>query len=257
MRPVLFGVTVLPLVTAAVVLVFLTLGNASRLAQYAAVLPLSYLIGSLPWGYLLLRWRHGVDIRQLGSGRIGTSNVLRTAGGKAAAAVLALDLGKGVLAVMLARVVIGTTTGEVAAGLMALAGHNWPVFLRFRGGRGIATGVGGLWVMAPIPAVLATLFFITVTLVSRYVSLGSIAGVIVACLSLVGLTVVDVSGLFIYVGLEPNSELVRWVAGMYYSTYWVYAFLGGAMIIWQHRDNVQRILRGNERRLGHPAGKAD
>jgi len=67
--------------------------------------------------------------------------------------------------------------------------------------------------------------------------------------------VVDLSGLFIYVGLEPNSELVRWMAGMYSSTYWLYAFLGGAMIIWQHRDNVQRILRGNERRLGQPAGK--
>jgi glycerol-3-phosphate acyltransferase PlsY len=235
MRPVLFGVTVLPLVTAGVVLAFLTLGNASRLAQYAAVLPLSYLIGSLPWGYLLLRWRHGVDIRQLGSGRIGTSNVLRTAGGKAAVAVLALDLGKGVLAVMLARVVIGTTTGEVAAGLMALVGHNWPVFLRFRGGRGIATGVGGLLVMALVPAVVATLSFITVTLISRYLSLGSITSVIVACLSLVGLT----------------------VAGMYSSIYWVYAFLGGAMIIWQHRDNIQRIWRGNERRLGQPAGKAD
>lgn len=235
MHPVLFGVTVLPVVAAGVILVFLTLGNASKLAQYAAVLPLAYLIGSLPWGYLLLRWRHGVDIRQFGSGRIGTSNVLRTAGGRAAAAVLALDLGKGVLAVMLARVVIGTNSGEVAAGLLVLVGHNWPVFLRFRGGRGIATGVGGLWVMAPIAAALATLFFITVTLVSRYLSLGSITAVIVACLSLVGLT----------------------VAGIYSSTYWVYAFPGGAMILWQHRDNIQRMLRGNERRLGQPAGKAD
>lgn len=235
MHPVLFGATVLPMMTAAVVLVFLTLGNASTLVQYAAVLPLSYLIGAMPWGYLMLRWRHGVDIRQYGSGRIGTSNVLRTAGGKVAAVVLALDLGKGVLAVMLARVVIGTNSGEVAAGLLVLVGHNWPVFLRFRGGRGIATGVGGLWVMAPIAAAVATLFFITVTLVSRYLSLGSITAVIVACLSLVGLT----------------------VAGIYSSTYWVYAFPGGAMILWQHRDNIQRILRGNERRLGQPAGKAD
>lgn len=235
MHPVLFGATVLPMMTAAVVVVFLTLGNAPKLAQYGAVLPLSYLIGAMPWGYLMLRWRHGVDIRQYGSGRIGTSNVLRTAGGKVAAVVLALDLGKGVLAVMLARVVIGTNSGEVAAGLLVLVGHNWPVFLRFRGGRGIATGVGGLWVMAPIAAAVATLFFITVTLVSRYLSLGSITAVIVACLSLVGLT----------------------VAGIYSSTYWVYAFPGGAMILWQHRDNIQRILQGNERRLGQPASKAD
>ena len=89
--------------------------------------------------------------------------------------------------------------------------------------------------MAPIAAALATVVFIVVTLLSRYLSLGSITSVIVACLSLVGLT----------------------VAGMYSSIYWVYAFLGGAMIIWQHRDNIQRIWRGNERRLGQPAGKAD
>lgn len=232
---VLLSLLVLPALTAAVVLVFLTMENSPWMAQYAAVLPLSYLLGSVPWGYIFLRWRSGVDIREYGSGRIGMSNVLRTSGGKVATLVLALDLGKGLLAVLLARVVIGSATAEVVAGLMVLAGHNWPVFLQFRGGRGIATGLGGLSIMAPIPAAIGLVFFVPITLVSRYLSLGSMIGIVIIWLSLLVLTVV----------------------GMYSSTYSIYAFLGGAIILWQHRDNLRRILQGNELRLGRPAGKLD
>ena len=232
---VLLSLLVLPALTAAVVLVFLTMENSPWMAQYAAVLPLSYLLGSVPWGYIFLRWRSGVDIREYGSGRIGMSNVLRTGGGKVATLVLALDLGKGLLAVLLARVVIGSATAEVVAGLMVLAGHNWPVFLQFRGGRGIATGLGGLSIMAPIPAAIGLVFFVPITLVSRYLSLGSMIGIVIIWLSLLVLTVV----------------------GMYSGTYSIYAFLGGAIILWQHRDNLRRILQGNELRLGRPAGKLD
>lgn len=234
MRPALFSLTVLPLLAAAVVVALVAMPGAPELAVYAVLLLLSYLVGSIPWGYIVLYWQRGVDIRDYGSGRTGTSNVLRTAGGKTAFLVLLLDLGKGILPVLLARELIGTETGEVAAGLLALIGHNWPVFLRFRGGRGIATGLGGLFVMAPIPAAVGTIAFIPITLLSRYLSLGSITGVISACFSLLALALL----------------------GMYSSTYAVYAFLGGAIIIWQHRDNIQRIIQGNERRLGHPASKA-
>ena len=233
--PVVFGLTVLPLITAAVVVVFLTMEDQADAAQYAAVIALCYLIGSVPWGYILLRWRRGVDIREYGSGRTGVSNVLRTGGGKVAGLVLALDLGKGILAVLLARQVIGTTVGEVAAGLAVLSGHNWPVFLQFRGGRGVVTGLGGLSVMAPIAAGITVFVFIPVTLLSRYLSLGSILGVVAACLSVVAL------------GL----------AGVYSSGYILYAFLGAAIIIWQHRDNIRRIRQGNERRLGQPANLAN
>ena len=160
------------------------------------------------------------------------SNVLRTAGGRVAAVVLLLDLSKGVLVVLLSRELIGTTGAEVAAGLLALIGHNWPVFLNFRGGRGIATGLGGLSVMAPIPAAMAAAAFIPVTLISRYLSLGSITGVVTACLSLLALTL---------------------IGQMYSSTYSWYALIGGGIILWQHRDNIQRLLKGTERRLGTPA----
>ena len=231
LSPAVFTMTVLPVLTASVVIVFLTMEDEAAVAQYASVLALSYLLGSVPWGYLLLRWRLGVDIREYGSGRTGMSNVLRTGGGKAAGLVLALDVAKGVLVVMLARVVIGATAAEVAAGLFALVGHNWPVFLQFRGGRGILTGLGGLSMMAPIAGAAATLGFLSITFFSRYVSLGNIIGVIIGGLTLLGL------------GL----------AGIYSSTYIFYVLFGGGIIIWQHRDNIKRIRHGNERRLGQPA----
>ena len=232
--PAIFSLTVLPLLTASVVVVFLTMDGESAVARYASVLALAYLFGSVPWGYILLRWRQGVDVRDYGSGRIGVSNVLRTGGGRVAGLVLALDMGKGILAVLLARAVIDTTAGEVAAGLSVLVGHNWPIFLRFRGGRGIVTGLGGLAVMAPIAAGIGALAFIPITLLSRYLSLGSMLGVGIACLSMLAL------------GL----------AGVYPSVYTLYAFLGSAIIIWQHRDNIRRIRQGNERRLGQSAGRA-
>ena len=226
----------LPLLVAAFVAALFTMSTQPVLAQYAVVLSLSYLVGAMPWGYLLLQWRRGVDIREYGSGRTGMSNVLRTGGGKVAALVLMLDVSKGVLAVFLAGEVIGHREAEVAAGLMALAGHNWPVFLGFRGGRGIATGAGALSVLSPIAAAVAFSAFAATTLASRYVSLGSIVGVIAACVSLVALYLLDQA------------------FSIYYTLYGV---LGGAIIIWQHRDNIQRIRDGSERRLGTPATKAN
>ena len=221
----------LPIITAAVVLVFLTMPQQPRPAQYAAILGLSYLLGSVPWGYMLLLWRRGVDISEYGSGRTGMSNVLRTGGGKVAGLVLGLDVGKGVLTVILARTIIGTSEAEVAAGLLVLIGHNWPVFLKFRGGRGIATGAGGLAMIAPISAAVAFIAFLSTTFFSRYLSLGSIIGVVVAFLSLLALELLGRSS----------------------TPYTLYGFLAGAIIIWQHRDNIRRIREGSEHRLGNPA----
>ncbi len=229
--PGLLTLTVLPALIAAVVAVFITMERESGWGQYAAVLALSYLVGSIPWGYILLHWRSGMDVREYGSGRTGMSNVLRTGGGKAAVLVLALDLGKGILVVALAREAIGSTSGEVAAGLLALVGHNWPIFLQFRGGRGVLTGLGGLSVMAPIAAGIAAFSFLPVTLSTRYLSLGSVCGVLVGAFGM----------------------LAFGLAGVYSNIYILYAFVGSAIIIWQHRDNIRRIYQGKERRLGQPA----
>ena len=230
-NPLVFVVVVLPALAAATVLAFLMMEDQGSVAQYAVVLALAYLLGSVPWGYLLLRLRMGVDVREFGSGRTGMSNVLRTGGGKAAGVVLALDVAKGILAVMLAREVIGTTAGEVAAGLASLIGHNWPVFLQFRGGRGILTGLGSLSVMAPIAGGAAAATFLIGTKVSRYVSLGNILGVFMSAASLLAL----------------------WLVGERSGIYVFYGLFGGIIILWQHRDNIKRIRDGSERRLGQPA----
>ena len=210
------------------------LATASEIAlpaRYAMVCVATYLIGSISWGYIFVNLTMGEDIRDFGSGRTGMSNILRTAGGKAAGLVFVLDAGKGVSAVLLARAAIGLGEPEVVAALFALCGHNWPVFLRFRGGRGILPGLGGLSVMAPGIAAAGAALFLVITLSSRYLSLGSIVGT---------LTVAAVSlGLMLLAGY---SEL-----------YTLYAFIGGAVIIWQHRDNIRRIANGTERRIGVPA----
>ncbi|MCY4559883.1 MAG: glycerol-3-phosphate 1-O-acyltransferase PlsY [Chloroflexi bacterium] len=199
--------------------------------SYIAVCVVAYLIGSISWGYIFVNLTMGEDIRDFGSGRTGMSNILRTSGGKAAAVVFLLDAGKGVLCVVLAKMAIGVGEAEVAAALLALCGHNWPIFLRFRGGRGILPGLGALSVMAPWVALAGGALFLVITLSSRILSLGSIVGTLtVAVLSLALML------------LTGHSQL-----------YTLYACVGGAVIIWQHRDNIRRIANGTERRLGIPA----
>jgi len=225
----------IPFIIAGVVVALLTMDGQSESAQYSVVMPLAYLLGSISWGYMLLQWRMGVDVREYGSGRTGMSNVLRTGGVKSATVVLALDVGKGVVAVLIAREIIGTHAAEVTAGLIVLVGHNWPVFLQFKGGRGILTALGGLALMVPVAAVVATATFLTVTYLSRYISLGSVVGVVIGAFSILALALADV-----------NSD-----------TYMVYGLIACVMIVWQHRDNIRRIRDGNERKLGHAATKVE
>ena len=227
----LIQVAAIPILAAAVALAVIYLPEQPAALQYAVVIILAYLAGSLSWGYILLRWRLGTDVREYGSGRTGMSNVLRTGGGKMAAVVFALDVGKGVLAVVMAKEATGASGAEVAAALAALVGHNWPVFLGFRGGRGILTALGGLSMMAPVPAVVATAIWLATAFGSRYISLGSIIGVLAGAASLIGLA----------------------LAGWYSETYMYFAGVATAMIIWQHRDNIQRLVNGSERRIGAPA----
>ncbi len=225
----------LPFIIAGVPVVLITMNGQSESAQYLAVMPLAYLLGSISWGYMLLQWKMGVDVREYGSGRTGMSNVLRTGGAIAAAVVLTLDIAKGAMAVLIARAVIGTTAAEVTAALIVLVGHNWPVFLQFKGGRGILTALGGLAIMAPAAAIVATATFLIITAWSRYISLGSVIGVMIGAVAVLALA----------------------LAGWHSNTYMVYGFIACAMIIWQHRDNIKRIRQGSERRLGRPATKVE
>ena len=121
----------------------------------------------------------------------------------------------------------------MAAGLAALVGHNWPVFLKFKGGRGIATGLGGLFVMVPVAGAIAASSFVLVTFPSRYLSLGSIASLIGAFFSVLGMVLLDRTS----------------------ATYLLYTGIGCSIILWQHRGNIHRLLQGTERRLGQRAQK--
>ena len=150
MLPKISAAVLPPVIALYLLVVLLVLDVSETYVQYLVIIPLSYVLGSIPWGFLVARISTGVDLRQYGSGKTGMSNVLRTAGGRMAMVVFILDLTKGILAVLLARAIAGSPVAEVVAALLALVGHNWSIFLGFKGGRGILTGLGSLVVMSPL-----------------------------------------------------------------------------------------------------------
>lgn len=141
---------------------------------------MAYLIGGLPFGYWFVRLTSGKDIRSMGSGNIGATNVHRSAGGKAGLVVLLLDILKGFLAVWLAARLSNNSTAAVACAAVAvMLGHCYPVFLHFRGGKAVATFIGAFLFLAPLALAATTIVFVLVVSVSRYISLGSIVGALV------------------------------------------------------------------------------
>ena len=189
---------------------------------------LGYLLGSLPSGYLAGRWYKGVDLRELGSGSTGATNVLRQVGKGPALVVFMIDVAKGAAAVQLASSLTqGAPLGDwiaVLAGLTALAGHIWPVWLGFKGGKAVATGFG-LFLGLAWPVGLACFgIFLTTLSIFRIVSLSSV----VAAISL---------PLLMAAGAPSNANLVVALVAM-------------ALVVWRHRSNLQRIIAGTEPRLG-------
>ena len=203
--------------------------------EFAAVVIGSYLIGSIPSGLVIGKLK-GIDVREYGSGNIGTTNVLRTLGARYGALVLIADVFKGVIAVLLARYIIGSPMSEMAAGFAAVAGHDWSLFLKFKGGRGVATSLGGilpLAMWAPLAAVAGVVIFVSIIALTRYVSLGSIAGSLSAVVAMA-----------VFMGLDH----VPW-------EYLVYIVVVVALIIYQHRDNIRRLVSGTESKLGQKGGR--
>ncbi len=188
---------------------------------------LAYLVGSIPTGYLfgLLR---GIDVRSLGSGATGGTNVGRALGWPAGVITGVIDAGKGVAAAALGRALDPGGGWLVAACVIAaVAGHSWPVFIAFRGGKGVATAAGGLLWVHPYYTLVAIGVFVLIVLITRYVSLGSVVATILAAL-LIGLS----SG-------PPSTRVL--VLG------------AAAIILFRHNANIGRLLRGTERRLGRQA----
>jgi glycerol-3-phosphate acyltransferase PlsY len=182
-----------------------------------------YVLGSVPTG-ILVGWARGVDVRAVGSGNIGTANVLRAAGKWAAIATLAGDMAKGIIPVLIARALSESAWVLAGVGLAAVAGHCWPIFLRFKGGKGVATGAGTSIGLAPLIGLGLFAFWWAVVLLSRYTSLGAIA-------------VMLVSPLAFYFSGQPLP-------------YVLYTILGGALVLWRHRENVRSLLNGTERKVG-------
>ena len=191
------------------------------------LVPAAYLLGSVQPGLLLVRLVMRRDVREVGSGKTGMTNVMRAAGKKAAALVFVLDVAKGVLPVLVAASISDDAWLEAATATVVVVGHVFPVFAGFRGGRGVATGVGAASALLPW-AGIAGIVFVPVVLLTRYVSLGSILGVAA-----------------VFAGF-----VVAMVSYDLPTPHFVFALIIGPLIIGMHRDNIVRLLRGTERRIG-------
>lgn len=203
------------------------------------ILLAGYLLGSFPSGWLAGRWLKGIDLRKVGSGSTGATNVLREVGKGPALVVFLIDVLKGAVAVLLARhllppLALGSATDwwVVATGLAALAGHSWPIWLGGKGGKAVATGLGMLLGLVPLVGLACFGIFLTTLSIGRIVSLASV----VAALSLPLLMLGSFAGEG--TGLRP--------------AYLLLALLTTALVVWRHRGNIQRLLAGTEPRLGDP-----
>jgi len=213
--------------------------------KFVSVMIIGYLLGSIPFGVLLTKQFAKVDVRDYGSGNIGGTNVLRVAGKKVAALSTFLDILKGALPVVFAGLIVGREylvvndfglgllVAQCLAALAAMAGHNWSVFLKFRGGKGVATFFGGLIALCPVAALFGGEVFAIGAGLSRFASLGSIAGAVGTYTILIPLTILN--------GFPLE--------------YLIYALIGTVVIIIMHRGNIVRLINGKERKIGEKAQK--
>jgi acyl phosphate:glycerol-3-phosphate acyltransferase len=197
-------------------------------------LPIAYLIGSVPFGYLIVKSTSGGDIRQTGSGGTGATNVSRRAGKLAGITTLVLDALKGAIAVFVAAkwcdqfqpnplIADWIISASAAA---AIVGHIFPVWLKFRGGKGVATGAGVFLMVQPLAVLCAGVVFVVIVLVTRYVSLGSIVGAVV----------IPLSTWLLHVFVQRDLNLAVLTA----------AIVGALLIVFAHRANISRLMNGTE-----------
>jgi glycerol-3-phosphate acyltransferase PlsY len=185
-----------------------------------------YVLGSFPTGLLVGR-AYGVDVRRVGSGNIGMANVLRSMGKRAATLTMIGDMLKGLVPVVVARLLTENEWVVAAVAFAALAGHCWPIFLKFKGGKGVATGAGTSIGLAPVVGLGLFTFWWAVVLVSRYTSLGAIS-------------VMIVSPVAFFLSGQPTP-------------YVLYTIVGGVLVLWRHRENASALMKGTERKMGEKA----
>jgi len=195
---------------------------------------LAYLLGSIPFGYLIVRLRSGADIRESGSGGTGATNVSRKAGKAAGVVTLLLDALKGFVAVFLARWITGdagTSWVVAAAAVLAIVGHCFPVWLGFRGGKGVATGLGVFAAIVPWAVLAAFAVFIVIVWRTRYVSLGSITAA----------AFIPLWVLLMHLRIEPVSDFGPIMTAL---------CAVSAVIIFKHSENIKRLMAGEENKFG-------
>jgi glycerol-3-phosphate acyltransferase PlsY len=183
---------------------------------------IAYLLGAIPFGYLLVKFTKGADVRGAGSGNIGATNVLRTAGKAEAVATLLLDIGKGYLAVWIAiRLTDNSPVWTALAALAVMAGHAFPVFLQFKGGKAVASFIGAFLCLTPLPLLGVLLLFVIAVARTRHISVGSILA----------------AGTFpfaVWMILHPAWQIT------------LAAFIAGAFIVYRHSANIERLRQGTE-----------
>ena len=201
----------------------------------ALALVLAYLIGSFPTGFVMTRLITGQDLRSVGSGGTGATNARRALGSKWGAVVALIDIAKGVLAIVAARRLDAGDLSVALAGILVVVAHCWPVWLGFRGGKGVATGAGAAFALSLWGLLLVPILVIPV-LLTRYVSLGSLTAAFSAPVIFAVLAATDAA----------PGEFV------------VFALVAAALVVWRHRENIERLRAGTERRLsGQPRTTGD
>jgi len=212
------------------------------IAEFAAVVVAAYLLGSIPFGLIIGKLKSGVDIREYGSRKTGATNVMRTVGTKLGILTLVLDVVKAAGAVLLATVIIDSSSGsfaigstsvhwhhvaQVVAGLAAVLGHNWPIFAKFKGGRGVTAYFGTLFAIFPPAGIFGAEVVAIAALRSRHMSMGSILGALAALCLMIPLAILY------------GFPLI----------YLAYGSVVVALLTYQHQDNIKRLRQGTERRL--------
>ena len=192
------------------------------------VLILSFILGSLPFGYYLVLMFYKKNLLQTGSGKIGMTNVIRTTNIPLGILVLICDVGKGILAVLLAQALVGSSLATVLAAVTVNIGHNWSIFLRFQGGRGVLTAAGSMLMMVPLATIIGGIIGLTVMAITKYGSLGSF---------------VAITSAFIVV-------IISTTLGNYDPIYLSYAIFKFCFLVYRHKDNIVRLAKGKEKKLG-------
>ncbi|MBA7650875.1 Glycerol-3-phosphate acyltransferase [subsurface metagenome] len=198
---------------------------------FSLILIIGYFLGSIPSGYLIGKLLKKIDIRDFGSGNVGFANALRVLGLFPGLLVLTIDIAKGVVSVYLGILLAPLlgfapqVTGGIS-GLLSILGHNWPIFLKFRGGKGVAVTAGVFLILTPLPFLFSALTMVGVIVLTRYVSLGS-------------MTAVGSLPFFIWFWMPSKAQFCL-----------ALSIVGASLILFRHRSNIERLLRGKERKIG-------